>query len=160
MTALLELVRTRPMRDGDKNFVRSSWLRSYRALCEWVPQAEFFALHHDVIEGLLARHETRTVVAHAHDDEDHLLGWASGEPSTTRPLIHWCYVKNTYRGNGIASRLTDAVLDGSGTPDRVARTMTHLPPFAMLSKLRGRGWAIHPTLAFYLALESGKESAA
>lgn len=148
---LLSLVRTRPMREGDKNFVRSSWLRSYRVMCEWVPQDEFMRIHHDVVEGLLVR--SRTIVAVAHDDDDQILGWACGEPGERRPLMHWCYVKSAFRGNGIASRLVGETLDGSGPPDRIVRTMTHLPPYSMLSKLNGRGWAIHPTLAFYLALE-------
>jgi GNAT superfamily N-acetyltransferase len=147
------------MADSDRNFVRSAWLKSYRALCEWAPREEYFALHHDVVEGLVERATARTVVACDKDDEDNLLGFACGEPHQTRPLLHWCYVKSAFRHHGIARAMVDSVLDGSGSPERIVRTMTHQPPGSVSAKLRAAGWAIHPTLSFYLALEREKEAA-
>src|SRR5690606_33473537 len=58
VSALLDLLDVRPMNDDDRNFVRSSWLRSNRARCEWAPRSEYFRLHHDVVEGLLERSTT------------------------------------------------------------------------------------------------------
>lgn len=152
---LHDLVIVRPMHDGDRNFVRSSWLRSYRELTKWAPKDAYFRLHHDVVEGLLAR--ARCVVAAAKDDDAHVLGWACGEPSDSHPLLHFAYVKQAYRNHGLATKLVDAALEGSPPRERAARTLTHAVSGSLSEKLRASGWAIHPPLAFYLALESREE---
>ncbi len=144
MSALLDLVEFRPMLPGDHNFVRSSWLRSHRAVCEWAPRDAYFRLHHDVVEGLLER--ATCIVAASKSDADQILGWACGEPGE-RPLLHYAYVKQTFRRQGLGRELLRRVV-GDGRA-----TLTHAVHGSLSEKLRAAGWAIHPPLAFYLALE-------
>src|SRR5690349_14249049 len=104
MTTLLDALTLRPMRAGDLNFIRSSWLKSYeRSVRGTVPSSSYFELHWEVVRGLLERPSVRVVVASERAAEDHLVGWACAEPGappphTRRALAHYTYVKSAFRG--------------------------------------------------------------
>lgn len=159
MTGFLDLVRLRPMREADLNFIRSSWLRSNaRTIPDGlVGRDAYFALHWEVAMALLDRPRTRCVMAVSRDDEDHLVGWACGEAAEesrpVRGLVHYAYVKKPFRRNGVARALVEEVLR-AGPSSQV--TATHLPTESMRERLEARGWVFRPQFAFYLAAEGEK----
>lgn len=159
MSDIDSMVRIRPMRDSDLNFVRSSWLKSYRRTVPDVLNDVYFRLHWEVAMGLLDRPGVRSLVACSSADDDQLIGWACGEPGAGgkgRALAHYCYVKHTFRGMGIARQLVSEVLSGGTSRDVTA---THVPLEDMRKRLEGMGWIFRPQFAFYLAMERDPEAA-
>jgi len=149
VSALLDLLDVRPMNDHDRNFVRSSWLRSNRARCEWAPRSEYFRLHHDVVEGLLER--STTLVACAKENPTQIVGWACGEITDGHPILHFAYVKRPFRNQGVAGHLVETLC---GRRDGIV--LTHQPAPSVSERVRALRWAVRPTLAFYLGLEASE----
>lgn len=93
----------------DYNFVRQSWLRNYRETgpAKKQPQRSFYRYHHDIVDGLLHRPDTRVWVASLTTDPDRIYGWlCTSEAWQPRiQVVHYVYVKSMYRGNGLARRL-------------------------------------------------------
>ena len=94
-TLRLEL---RPMRDGDRNFVLSSWLRSYAEANEFrgMKRSSYFALYAPVVEVLLGR--STVMVATMPEASDVVLGWLAAEGE----LLHYVLTKPRWRKLGIA----------------------------------------------------------
>lgn len=149
MSELLAQVSVRFAVETDLNFVRSAWLRSHRAHCEWAPKGEYFALHHDVVEGLLVRGTTLLAVNAA--DEDQILGFVCGESRHETPILHYVYVKRAFRGNGVAMVLVSALL--GGTPQEIIATHSPAPRGWTPTVARLPRFKVRPTLAFYLGLK-------
>ena len=94
----------RPMRRDDEPFVYRAWLEGYwphsgapliMSKSEWLPR------WHRVIEHLLDTPEGGALVAHIEGKPEQLLGFAS----SGHGCLHWCYVKQAFRGLGIAREL-------------------------------------------------------
>jgi GNAT superfamily N-acetyltransferase len=155
--AMSDLVTLRERRASDLNFIRSSWLKSAAALCPLpaIARPAFYAVHWDVVHGLLERADTRLVIACAREHEDQILGYACAAPEIQ--AFHWAYVKAPFRGQGIARALVHAALDGASKGGIVA---THTFPAALVARLAPRGWEFRPHLAFYLALGRDKTTEA
>jgi GNAT superfamily N-acetyltransferase len=149
MTDLPENVVLRPVRESDLNFIRSSWLKSYRPLYTMVPNPVYYAVYHGVVEGLLARPTSRTVVACASDHDDHILGYACAEPTEQR--FHWAYVKEPFRRIGIGRALVRDALVGAAPGGGVI--VTHTLPDGIAKLVVGEmGWSVRPALAMFFGL--------
>jgi GNAT superfamily N-acetyltransferase len=146
LSELLQLVDFVAMAETDINFVRQSWLKSNRSRCGWAPKAEYFALHHDVVEGLLARADTTLAVNK--NDPSQILGWVCAEKTNGTPIVHYVYVKSAFRKNRLGSVLLNVAV-GQGH-DFIA---THAPPPDLIPALSARNIKVRPTLAFYLGLK-------
>lgn len=114
--------------ERDRPFVTSGWLRSYerahhtakarhkpylthenRQLGALLRDA-YYVQHGRVVNELL---DTSTVlVAHFEGDADNLLGFACGERHQPGgvAVVHYVYVKGTWRQNGVARGLVDELL--------------------------------------------------
>lgn len=92
----------REITDKDKNFIFSSWLKSYRNAQAVKPVVNtlYYKEQHRVIEELLER--SKVLVLHSPDDENNLIGYVVVEEIQGIPVIHWLYVKHTFRGMGLA----------------------------------------------------------
>lgn len=93
-------------------FVVNSWIRSYRNGCEWaakIPGVVYFSDygHRGLIVKTLARTNVETLIVGPEDDASFIHGWICYEPGPT-PLLHYLYVKDYYRGKGLARMLTRA----------------------------------------------------
>ena len=98
----------RPIVPDDVAFVLASWLDGYwpDCLCSLVmPKSQWWPRWHCVVENILADERTRTVVACNPDDQTQLYGFACAMPPD---VLHWCYVKQAFRGHGIASQMWPA----------------------------------------------------
>lgn len=102
----------RDMHAGDRNRVISDWQRT----CE--RQAPFSRMRkHDFmvamagrVDRLCARGEA--LVACNSERPDQIYGWAVSEPGDP-PVVHMAYVKETFRGVGVARVLLERLLPGA-----------------------------------------------
>lgn len=98
------LYRIIPGNEADHAFVYATWLRSYRQLSDFAKPIEkdvYFPHQHDRIQRLLERGRLDVAVL---DEQD---GWHTviGYCVTDGLLLHWVYVKGTWRRMGIARAL-------------------------------------------------------
>jgi hypothetical protein len=97
--------RIRPIEPEDVAFVICSWLEGY-----WddgpfelvMPKSQWWRRWHVVIENILADERCKTLIACNPENEEQLYGFVSARPPD---ILHWVYVKQPYRGNGIAKEL-------------------------------------------------------
>lgn len=89
-------VDVRPATPGDTAYISKTWLQAARPAR--MDRARFLELHRPVIAALLARGAS---VAHPAGDPETILGFVVAEPG----VLHWLYVRDAWRGNGIARRL-------------------------------------------------------
>lgn len=108
-------VTLRRMTEGDRNFVLSSWLRSYAEQQTGMTRAVFFRLYEPVVVELVSRCEV--VVAGLPDVGDAILGWLAASDST----VHYVFVKPRWRKLGVARRLLSDT-------DSLPLTYSHEPP--------------------------------
>lgn len=109
----------------DRPLIFATWLRSYRHGSQTprrVPDAIYFARHHELIEELLDLSDVR--IAHPPGEPEVILGWsvvellepdAEGEPAPV--AVHYVYVKPPFRRAGVARALLAHVdrLESSGS---------------------------------------------
>jgi GNAT superfamily N-acetyltransferase len=110
----------------DRPLIFATWLRSYRHGSQTprrIPDAVYFARHHELIEELLDLSDVR--IAHPVGEPEVILGWSVvevlepdeiGEPSPA--VVHFVYVKPPFRRAGVARALLAHVdrLESSGSP--------------------------------------------
>jgi hypothetical protein len=89
-----------------------------------IPKAVFMAKYHTYLEGLLARSSVR--VACLADAPDVILGYVVSHGES----LDWVFVKNRWRGIGIAKALVSPL---------AAKSVSHLTPVgkSLLKKLTG-----------------------
>lgn len=115
-------IRIRKATETDVNFIFSSWLKSIRnsGYSYGVPNAVFFSEHHKVIERLL---KTCTVnIACSESDVSDIYGYICSEVVDGLTVIHFVYVKHTYRRLGIGNMLLNSIEHNS----KAASLYTHM----------------------------------
>ena len=113
----------RPMADWDKTFVISSWLDAHRSSYSaglW-PMHIWHKHEGPIREWHLSQPNVRTLVAYEATDPEFLYGWVAADPTEQRvpsrdgsvrywpALVLFVFVKQSYRREGIARALFDAV---------------------------------------------------
>jgi len=94
------------MQPDDRNFILATWLRCFRQspFTKHIPNDIFFDMHQQVIERFWKRPTAKTKIACLEDDENVIMGYLAFE--NTRPeTLHFCYVKETLQGEGVAREL-------------------------------------------------------
>lgn len=136
MTDALPL-RWRPMREEDRNYILSSWLRSYAEAPEFrsIARGVYFALYEDVVKRLLER--STVAIAWTPELADSILGWLAVEGPDT---VHYFLVKPRWRGLGIARWMTGELAE-------LPATFTHTPT-PVASRLIGPAWKHDPMRRF------------
>lgn len=98
----------RPMRLEDEPFVFSSWLNSYwddisgSTFVNDLSKTTFYRYHHKVIDALLKR--SRILIGTPKEDSNVILAYIVMEEKTP-PILHYLYVKESFRNEGIATYL-------------------------------------------------------
>lgn len=142
----------RPGRPTDAPFLFNSWLKSFRRawFAQRIPSDVFFAQQHLVIEDILQRPETRVwvVTPAGIGDEDVICGYAvtAAVPGADSKalIVHYVYVKETFRKLGLAARL----LQAAGLhPDTHVVMLSHMTQF-MAPIAEKRGWVYNPYVLF------------
>lgn len=92
----------------ERNFVLGAWSASFKHSREagMVTAEDWDDVMHVQIAKICARPECKVLVAHG-EVEDSFLGFIAGEP--TEKVVYYCFVKENYRGEGIARALFAAL---------------------------------------------------
>ena len=96
----------REAQPADRAFWGANWANSFRR-SRWagvVPNHLFHDLMRTLQDGLLRR-GMRVSLAHLPGNPDALMGFVAWEPSDKAPIVHFLYVKDTWRGQGLGGAL-------------------------------------------------------
>jgi len=135
--------RIRPMVDEDIPFIFNSWLKSYRFshFGEKITNTIYFQDHHKVIERIIKN--SKTLIACDPEDSSQLYGYIVAAVEEGILVLHFIYVKHTFRNLGIGKTLLDAL----GHDKSSAAVYTHHT--RMADKLAAKyNFVYHPYLMF------------
>ena len=136
-------IRIRNISAEDLNFVFNSWLKSYRAsaFSRSVTNTIYFDNHHKLIEKyvLAGNH----YIACDQNDPSQIFGYVVAERVDGILVIHYLYVKQSFRNMGIGKLLLEQV----GFDVKTASIFTHMSEQA--NRLAAKyNFIYHPYLAF------------
>lgn len=103
----------RPYVEADINFIQSSWGLSFYSDHRSLFSPETFHHYHRPIRTrILTRPNLAIIVCVASEDEHLILGWIMVEAlhKAHGLVLHYLYVKQAFKGEGIASELFRSVL--------------------------------------------------
>ena len=135
--------RIRPMVDEDIPFIFNSWLKSYRFshFGEKITNTIYFQDHHKVVERIIKN--SKTLIACDPEDSSQLYGYIVAAVEEGILVLHFIYVKHTFRNLGIGKTLLDAL----GHDKSSAAVYTHHT--RMADKLAAKyNFVYHPYLMF------------
>jgi hypothetical protein len=98
------LIKTRDYENDDYNFILATWLRGLYYGNEWfnrIDKTVFMKNYHKVIDHLLKKPFIKINVSCLVEDPSVILGYCVSEPE----ILHWVFVKQPWRGIGIARDL-------------------------------------------------------
>lgn len=100
-------VQIRAATEGDLGFIFNSWLKSYKnsAYSKFITNPVYYDMHHKVIESILKR--SKVYVAVSVSDPTRIFGYVCTELSAGTQVIHYAYVKETFRKMGILTMLLE-----------------------------------------------------
>lgn len=104
---LTALIKHRPLKPSDMNFIYSSWLKSYRQ-SDWAKDISndvFFTQHKEIIDNIIARPTTSVIVICNPNDDDQLYGFLVHEVAGSSAAVHFVYMKYNFRKLGIMKNL-------------------------------------------------------
>ncbi len=95
------------MKDEDRNFIFNSWLRSFRKshYAGPIPYNLYYDFYQKVIEQILRRDGVEVKVAVPEEHPSQIIGYCVLEHGFEKPVVHYCYVKQGFRGMGFAKRM-------------------------------------------------------
>ena len=141
----------------DIAFLTNSWLESYRHApsVRGVPNKVYYYYHHKLLEELLTR--CTVLICCYPDNPNQILGYVCAELYDTALVIHYVYVKKTFRKFGIAKSLVNHLLE-TEKPPSVLFTHKTKDIFPIEKNLRKEGWIYHPYI-LWVSLPEKWESA-
>lgn len=95
--------------NDDIPFIMSSWGKSFykgRSFKTFLSPSEFTALHRPVTKAFFSRPTSTVILCVSEKDPSLIMGWAAIEKAV-RPgiILHYVYVKEAFKKEGIASQL-------------------------------------------------------
>lgn len=102
-------VQIREATEADVPFIFNSWLKSYRGsyICKGVSNPVYFEFQHKTIEALLQRCQVQVLCSST--DSNELYGYLVHEVVQEVPVLHYAYIKHTYRKLGLLKKLLKTV---------------------------------------------------
>lgn len=104
----------RPFVKGDLNFVSNSWGSSYYKGASYqkhLTPDEFHKHHRPIRDKFFANPSGAIIVCASKSDENIIIGWAAVEkPEANALILHYVYVKQAFKGWGIANELVERAL--------------------------------------------------
>lgn len=112
----------REAQEGDIPFIFSSWLKSFRSglMNKEVDNTIYFSEHHKLTERLLKR--STTLMAVSPDDPATIYGYICFEKIEGLFVLHYVYVKHTFRAMGVMRQLMKA----TGQDFKTAGLFSHM----------------------------------
>lgn len=104
----------RPYKESDLNFIMSSWGHSYYKGYPYqymLAPKDFHLFHRSLRENIAKRPTVATIICSAIIDPDLIIGWVMVEKPENFPglIMHYLYVKEAFKGRGIAGELFKSV---------------------------------------------------
>jgi GNAT superfamily N-acetyltransferase len=133
---------------GDVDFLTNSWLESFRDgyFPSSVPNRVYYNQHHRILEKLMPR--AQILIACNAKDPEQIFGWVCAEQMDQHLVIHYIYVKDTFRRFGIAKRLVKLLMrDLPVNQQRVL--ITHLTHKAKQLIKGWKEWKLEPAQKRY-----------
>lgn len=102
-------IRFRNPKGSDRALILNAWLKSYRrAFCtEGITNTIFYAEHHEVAKSILDR--GCVIIACDDTDPNVIIGFIAAEVVDVALVVHYVYVKNSFRGFGIGKLLYETL---------------------------------------------------
>lgn len=103
----------RPALLEDVPFIFSSWLKSYRdaPAVRGVPNSIYYAEQHRLIEKVFSSKNLRVYIACDKEETTQIFGYLVAEVSESGPVLHWEYVKHSFRNFGVGKGLEKHLLE-------------------------------------------------
>lgn len=135
----------------DVPFVTNSWLKSFRESPEnkQVKSTFYFADGHKLLEEIIPR--SVVLVVCDRQDPHQILGYACYEMFDTALILHYIYIKHTFRSMGIASTLMRYAVGAEAPP---ALFYTHMTRKFRRMADKKEGWYYRPSMK-YIKLTDG-----
>lgn len=114
----------RPPNDTDGSFIIDSWVREARDHYPYsnMDKSLFYKEYKEIVKTLISK--SLILIACNPEETDQIYGYLSFEKVADIPIIHFIYVKLTFRENGIAKLLLQSVFDKFKSEPTL---ITHLP---------------------------------
>lgn len=102
-------IKLRAIRPEDVNFVLNAWLKSYRnsSVCRSIPNDQYYAGHQGLLRTILSSYGTNVTILTPANDDDHIIGFVVY--NGVAPLLHYVYVKHSFRHFGFGRFLVNSV---------------------------------------------------
>jgi hypothetical protein len=97
--------------ESDQGLIFSSWLKSYRKSASTLGLTNeiYFDGQREIIRRLLSKAQVRLLVSR--DDPSHIYGWACMDLTGNLPVLHYVYIKHTYRKLGLTRLLLSDLME-------------------------------------------------
>lgn len=142
----MQATRIRAVRRKDINLLTHSWLSSFRhggLFNRAVPNSLYYYHHHKVITKLL--HEGMVLVTVDREDPDHIVGWLCAQLYDSALVIHYGYVKQSFRRMGVFRQMVQVLQEKFQPP---AVMYTHRTQAG--GRIADRnGWIYNPYLLWH-----------
>lgn len=102
-------IRIRPFRESDAGTVATDWLKSFH-LSHYagpIPMDLYWPTYRTAINRLMWSTRVTILMACSPDDDSQTFGWITAERKI-QPIVHFLYVKQVFRHQGIAKMLMAA----------------------------------------------------
>lgn len=130
-------IKIRNANESDNNFIYATWLRGLYHGSEFYGSIEkeaFFKNYQNVVKGLLLKKAVKVSVACLEDTPDIILGYIVFE---SKGPLHWLYVKESWRKQGVATRLANL--------SSFSSYVTHITHLGNSIRIK-KGWDFNPWL--------------
>lgn len=110
----MELV-LRELLPDEQGFLYSTWLKSYKSSKDVgpLPNNLYWPVLSQTIKQILETPGTKVVVACNSEDPNQLFGYICSSWGAPEAVVHYLYVKPTFRKNGIGKALLEHVVKGT-----------------------------------------------
>jgi len=102
----------RPYGEDDIPFIRSSWANSYYKGCtdhKAVATEDFHSFHRPLQDRFFKKPTATVIIAHEESEPDIIIGWIAVEVISTHLLVHYVYIKNTFKGENLLKGIIERV---------------------------------------------------
>lgn len=105
-------VKIRPPKPSDSNFILNSWLKSYRnsLLTRTWKNEDYYPAQTKLIQNLVGEWPTHIICNSL--DEDQIYGYVCGALTENEYIVHYAYMKWTYRKLGFIKTLVTVLAQG------------------------------------------------
>ncbi len=102
--------------EDDRKFILNSWLKSFKHsyYAGTIPDDLYWSVYSDTIQRILDSDDSEVLIACDPKAEKIIWGYLICERGFTKPVVHWVYIKQPFRGFGIARDLVNASIVKDG----------------------------------------------